>query len=254
MDFVKQNMYLYILFLIVLLTTSQAAPYQSSALEPFDDDPAMTTYGEPYNDISISADPNFPISDPTTLGSLPTENNLPLPQATDPNPPLNLPEEPDLSQQEDDPTYQVAKVVPLSDPLYASCNLWSTSCTICRRQKSIPLVCEIAEKTQRDQPGDTLCVTGSRDKCVYFNSVFNSGINAEASWWDASVIDPHARDSSLPDHPGEMKGFCRRVDINLDCRICTRSEQEDCAPASLKRESDVTYLCNEQAGCTRYDD
>ena len=215
--------------------------------------------------------PNFPISQdisaasPATIQSSnsPFENLyatdgffIPAELETGPDISKNNVQQESNHQQDNtylqDNIFQIAQAAPFSEPLYASCDLWLHQCQICRQSTPISLVCELAEKVTRKAAGDTLCTQGSKEKCVPFDVVSNNGMNAIAY---VSHVRTFGRVpyTSLPQYPGKMIGTCRQNDVEMDCKICTGEKRSDCTPSLLKKTSDMTQVCNDKDGCTRYD-
>ena len=264
-------MHLYFLLWTVFLSISLAAPKLNLGIKTIDDDfqPLEDDAQSPQVVEETLAYQNFPISDDTlitksgnlppinddlTPGDLTTSERLLNPATTEPDNVLDMPQ--NIIYPQDD-AVQIAKIAPLSEPLYSSCDdLWSQKCTICRSNKEIALVCAAAEKVTRKEAGDTLCVQGSTEKCVPFNSIANDYSNNVVTKWDITDVKRiwSTPSTHLPENPGKISGFCREIDVGTDCKICTREERSDCTPSHVEKNSGVSQVCNNKDGCTRYED
>lgn len=263
-------MHLYFLLWAVFLSISLAAPKLNLDIKTIDDD--FQPFGDDSQGPQVVGETlayqNFPTSDDTfitksgnlpptndllTLGDLTTSERLINPATIGPDNILDMVQN-NIYQQDD--AFQIAKMAPLSEPLYSSCDdLWSQKCKICRSNKEIALVCAVAEKVARKKAGDTLCVQGSTETCVRFNSISNDYSNNVATKWDNTNVKRiwGTLSTHLPENPGKMNGFCREIDVGTDCKICTREERSDCTPSHLEKNSGVSQVCNNKDGCTRYE-
>lgn len=264
-------MHLYFLLWTVFLSISPAAPTLDINIKTIDDDfqpleddsQGPQAFGETlayqtfptFEDTLITKTGNLPpVNDLLTLGDLTTSERLPNPATTEPDNVLDMAQN-NIYQQDD--AFQIAKMAPLSEPLYSSCDdLWSQKCKICRSNKEIALVCAAAEKVARKEAGDTLCVQGSTEKCVPFNSISNDYSNNVVTKWDITDVKRiwSTPSTQLPENSGKISGFCREIDVRTDCKICTREERSDCTPSHVEKNSGVSQVCNNKDGCTRYED
>lgn len=274
-------MYLHLLLSAIFLSISQVTPTSILNVRTVDEDAQLLGDNSLFlgDDSQLIGDDSQVVGDTPSIQTFPTSDDA-LTTNSEKFPPisglvaledltpserlLNLaPTEPntvpDILQNGiywQNNNFQLAHKVPLSQPLYPSCDdLRSQNCKICRSMKGIPLVCAVADKAARNVAGDTLCIHASTEPCVPFDKISNYYSNHVATLWDVADVRKiwDVPTTHLPENPGEMSGFCRMIDVLTECRICTRQERSDCTPSRLEIKSGASLVCNDKDGCTRFE-